>query len=63
MFVQKKFERPSAERRMKKANFDKESMRLTYSIPFKVAKDIRLAIFQFRAFSSVLSEHLSYFTH
>ena len=52
MFVQKKFERPTAERRMKKANFDKESMRLTYSIPFKVAKDIRLAIFQFslRAF-------------
>ena len=36
IFVLKKFERPSAERRMKQANFDKESIRLTYSIPFKV---------------------------
>ena len=33
---------------MKQANFDKESIQLTYSIPFKVTKDIRLAIFQFK---------------
>ena len=46
---------------MKKANFDKESMRLTYSIPFKVAKDIRLAIFQFKSIYHILPTNATLF--
>ena len=61
MFVQKKFERPTAERRMKQANFDKESIRLTYSIPFKVTKDIRLAIFQFKIIYHILPTNATLF--
>ena len=61
MFVQKKFERPTAERRMKQANFDKESIRLTYSIPFKVTEDIRLAIFQFKIIHRILPTNATLF--
>ena len=61
MFVQKKFERPTAERRMKQANFDKESIRLTYSILFKVTKDIRLAIFQFKIIHHILPTNATLF--
>ena len=54
MFVQQKFERPTTERRMKQANFDNETIRLTYCIPFQVTKDIRLAIFQFKIIHHIL---------
>ena len=61
MFVQKKFERPTAERRMKQANLDKESIRRTYSIPFKVTKDIRLVIFQFKIIHHILPTNTTLF--
>ena len=54
MFVQQKFKRPTTERRMKQANFDNETIRLTYCIPFQVTKDIRLAIFQFKIIHHIL---------
>ena len=46
---------------MKQANFDKESIRLTYSIPFKVTKDIRLAIFQFKIIHHILPTNATLF--
>ena len=59
--TEKKFERPTAERRMEQANFDKESVQLTYSIPFKVTKDIRLAIFQFKIIHHILPTNSTLF--
>ena len=41
-----KFELPTAERRMLQAKLHRETISTIYSIPFKVTKDIRLAIFQ-----------------
>ena len=49
MFVKLKFETPTAEKRMKQANFDAETIRTTYTIPFKVSKDTTLAIFSLRS--------------
>ena len=46
---------------MKQANFDKESIQLTYSIPFKVTKDIRLAIFQFKIIHHILPTNATLF--
>ena len=54
MFVKMKFEKPTAEKRMKQANFDEETIRLTYSIPFEVTKDIRLTILQFKIIHHIL---------
>ena len=46
---------------MKQAKFDKESILLTYSIPFKVTKDIRLAIFQFKIIHHILPTNATLF--
>ena len=46
VFVSQKFEPPTAERRMLQAKLDRQTISTIYSIPFKVTKDIRLAIFQ-----------------
>ena len=47
LLISQKFEPPTAERRMLQANLDKQAISTIYNIPFKVTKDIRLAIFQF----------------
>ena len=61
MFVKLKFETPTAEKRMKQANFDAETIRTTYSIPFKVTKDTRLAIFQFKIIHHILPTNATLF--
>ena len=53
-FVSQKFEPPTAERRMLQANLDRQAISTIYSIPFKVTKDIRLAIFQFKIVHHIL---------
>ena len=61
MFVKLKFETPTAEKRMKQANFDAETIRTTYSIPFKVTKDTRLAICQFKIIHHILPTNATLF--
>ena len=61
MFVKMKFEKPTAEKRMTQANFDEETIRLTYSIPFKVTKDIRLTILQFKIIHHILPTNATLF--
>ena len=53
VFVSQKFQPPTAERRMLQANLDKQTISTIYSIPFKVTKDLRLAIFQFKIVHSM----------
>ena len=60
MFVKLKFETPTAEKRMKQANFDAETIRTTYSIPFK---DTRLAIFQFKIIHHILPTNATLFRY
>ena len=48
MFVKLKFETPTAEKRMKQADFDTDTIQTTCSIPFKVTKDTKVTIFQFK---------------
>ena len=52
--INQKFEPPTAERRMLQANLDEQAISDIHSIPFKVTKDIRLAIFQFRVVHHIL---------
>ena len=61
MFVKLKFETPTAEKRMKQAKFDAETIRTTYSIPFKVTKYTRLAIFQFKIIHYILPTNATLF--
>ena len=46
---------------MTQANFDEETIRLTYSIPFKVTKDIRLTILQFKIIHHILPTNATLF--
>ena len=48
MYVKIEFETPTAKKRMKNAGLSEETICHIYSIPFKVTKDTRLAIFQFK---------------
>ena len=61
MFVKLKFETPTAEKRMKQAHFDSGTIRITYCIPFKVTKDTRLAIFQFKIIHHILPTNATLF--
>lgn len=56
-----KFVAPTAEKRIKNAGFDEETTRLIYSIPFKVTKDTRLAIFQFKITHHILPTNATLF--
>ena len=44
--ISQKFEPPTAERRTLHANLDEQAISTIYAIPFKVTKDLWLAIFQ-----------------
>ena len=49
-----KFIPPTAEQRMLQANFDSKTIDTIYIIPFKVTKDIKFAIFQFKIIHHIL---------
>ena len=59
--ISQKFEPPTAERRMLQANLDEQAISTIYSIPFKVTKDIRLAIFQFKIVHHILATNATLF--
>ena len=59
--ISQKFEPPTAERRMLQANLDKQAISTIYNIPFKVTKDIRLAIFQFKIVHHILPTNATLF--
>ena len=59
--ISQKFEPPTAERRMLQANLDKQAISTIYNIPFKVTKDIRLAIFQFKMVHHILRTNATLF--
>ena len=61
MFVNLKFETPTAEKRMRQANFDSETIQTIYSIPFKVTEDTRIAIFQFKIIRHILPTNAALF--
>ena len=52
--VKNKFVAPTAERRMRNANLDEVTIQRIYSLPFKVTKDTRLSIFQFKIVHHIL---------
>jgi len=52
--VKNKFVAPTAERRMRNANLDEVTIQRLYSLPFKVTKDARLSIFQFKIVHHIL---------
>ena len=54
ILIDKKFETPTAERRMRQLSLDDSTIRAIYDIPFKVTKDIRLSIFQFKIIHHIL---------
>ena len=58
--ISQKFEPPTAER-MLQANLDEQAISTIYSIPFKVTKDIRLAIFQFKIVHHILATNATLF--
>ena len=60
-FVKKKFVTPTAEKRMVKANLNEKTIQLIYSLPFKVTKDTRLAIFQFKIIHHILPTNSTLF--
>ena len=59
--VKNKFVTPTAEKRMVKANLDDKTIQLIYSLPFKVTKDTRLAIFQFKITHHILPTNSTLF--
>ena len=59
--ISQKFEPPTAERRMLQANLDEQAISTIYSIPFKVTKDIRLVIFQFKIVHHILATNATLF--
>ena len=52
--VKNKFVAPAAERRMRNANLNEVTIQRIYSLPFKVTKDTRLSIFQFKIVHHIL---------
>ena len=60
-FVKNKFVTPTAEKRMVKANLNEKTMQLIYSLPFKVTKDTRLAMFQFKIIHHILPTNATLF--
>ena len=56
-----KFIPPTAEQRMLQANFDKKTIDTIYIIPFKVTKDIRFSIFQFKIIHHILPTNATLF--
>ena len=61
MYVKIEFETPTAAKRMKNAGLSEETIRHIYSIPFKVTKDTRLAIFQFIIIHHILPTNATLF--
>ena len=61
MYVKMEFETPTAEKRMKNAGLSEETINHIYSIPFKVTKDTRLAIFQFKIIHHILPTNATLF--
>ena len=59
--IEKKFVAPTAEQRMIQANLNKQTIETIYSIPFRVTKDIRLAIFQFKIVHHILPTNATLF--
>ena len=60
-FVKNKFVMPTAEKSMIKANLNEKTIQLIYSLPFKVTKDTRLAIFQFKIIHHILPTNATLF--
>ena len=52
--IGKKFQPPTAERRMRQANLDANAIQKIYNIPFNVTKDLKLAIFQYKVGHHIL---------
>ena len=61
VFVSQKFEPLTAERRMWQVNLDRQAISTIYSISFKVTKDMRLAIFQFKIVHHILPTNATLF--
>ena len=61
VFVSQKFEPPTAERRMLQVNLDRQAISTIYSIPFKVTKDMRLTIFQYKIVHRILPTNATLF--
>ena len=59
--VAKKFQPPTAERRMKEASLDENTIQIIYKIPFKVTKDIRLSVFQYKVIHHILPTNATLF--
>ena len=59
--VKNKFVTPTTEKRMVKANLNEKTIHRIYSLPFKVTKDIRLAIFQFKIIHHILPTNATLF--
>ena len=60
-FVKNKFVMPTAETRMVKSSLNEKTIQLIYSLPFKVTKDTRLAIFQFKIIHHILPISTTHF--
>ena len=52
--VKNKFVIPTAERRMRKANLNEVTIQRIFSLPFKVTKDTKLSIFQYKIIHHIL---------
>ena len=61
VFISQIFEPPAAERRLQQVNLDRQAISIIYSIPFKVTKDITLAIFQFKIVHRILPTNATLF--
>ena len=59
--IDQKFIPPTAEQRMIQANLNKQTIETIYTIPFRVTKDIRLAIFQFKVVHHILPTNATLF--
>ena len=61
ILIAKKFQPPTAERRMRQANLDDNAIQTIYNIPFNVTKDIKLAIFQYKVAHHILPTNATLF--
>ena len=61
IYVKVEFETLTAEKRMKNAGLSEETIHYIHSIPFKVTKDTRLAIFQFKIIHHILPTNVTLF--
>ena len=59
--IAKKFQPPTAERRMMLANLDDNEIQIIYNIPFNVTKDIKLAILQYKVVHHILPTNATLF--